>query len=274
MRLKNKVVLVTGASGGIGRAIVNSLAEQEACLIITGRNQKALDEITQSVLGKGGICQSVAADLTTTEGLLAVERAVKKSTNTETGGQLDVLINNAGVSEFDAFDGNNGMSIESMMQINLVSPMRLTQQILPYLKTSDRGLIVNMGSTFGSIGYPGFTSYCASKFGLRGFSESLSRELADTTVGVLYFAPRATQTAINSQQVMEMNVALGVKSDSPEWVAGQVINAIQKEHRRVYLGWPEKLFVRINALLPGVVASSIIKQLPIIRHYLKRRQSA
>ena len=70
---------------------------------------------------------------------------------------------------------------------------------------------------------------------------------------------------------MAMNDELGVKSDSPEWVAKQVINAVKKEQRRVYLGWPEKLFIRINALLPGLVAGSIIKQLPIIRHYLNLR---
>jgi len=92
--------------------------------------------------------------------------------------------------------------------------------------------------------------------------------LADTNVDVCYIAPRATQTAINSQQVMDMNDALGVKSDSAVWVAEHVVRTVQKDRRQVYLGWPEKFFVRMNALFPGIVANSIIKQLPIIRRYL------
>ena len=262
MQLNGKRVLLTGASGGIGEAIVNALAEQGALLVITGRNQQKLVQIAHVVREMGGVCDVVVADLGTAEGIFDVQQAA------HTLGRIDLLINNAGISEFEAFDIQSDDAIERLLHINLISPMKLTKRLLPYLKAAERGLIVNIGSTFGSIGYPGFTAYCASKFGLRGFNEALSRELADTNVDVCYIAPRATQTAINSQQVMDMNDELGVKSDSAAWVAEQVVRTLQKDRRRVYLGWPEKFFVRMNALFPGVVANSIIRQLPIIRCYL------
>lgn len=262
MQLKGKRVVLTGASGGIGEAIVGALAEQGAHLVITGRNHQKLVQIAHSVREMGGVCDVVVADLGTSEGIFEVQQSAHIL------GHVDLLINNAGISEFEAFDVQSDDAIERLLHINLISPMKLTKQLLPYLKAAERGLIVNIGSTFGSIGYPGFSSYCASKFGLRGFNEALSRELADTNVDVCYIAPRATQTAINSQQVVAMNDALGVKMDSAAWVAEHVVRTVQKNRRRVYLGWPEKFFVRMNALFPGVVANSIIKQLPIIRRYL------
>jgi len=132
-----------------------------------------------------------------------------------------------------------------------------------------QGQIVNIGSIFGSIGYPGSTVYCASKFGIRGFSEALNRELMDTNVKVRYFAPRATKTAINNEQVVAMNNALGTKMDSADYVANEFVAFLQSANLRQYLGWPEKLFVRVNSLIPNIVDKSIFKQLPIIKHFLK-----
>ena len=262
MQLNGKRVMLTGASGGIGEAMVSALAEKGAHLVITGRNQQKLMQIASAVKAAGGVCEVVVADLGTSEGIFDVQQVVHKL------GYIDLLINNAGISEFEAFDIQSDDVVDRLMHINLISPMKLTKRLLPYLEASGRGLVVNIGSAFGSIGYPGFASYCASKFGLRGFSEALSRELADTNIDVCYIAPRATKTAINSQQVMDMNDALGVRADSADWVAQQVVKTVQKNRRSVYLGWPEKLFVRVNALFPSVVAHSIIKQLPIIRRFL------
>ena len=134
-----------------------------------------------------------------------------------------------------------------------------------------RSLVVNLGSTFGSIGYPGFSAYCASKFALRGFSEALRRELADTEMKVLYIAPRATRTSMNSAQVVAMNDELNVAMDDPLEVADQVAQAIIREREELYLGWPEKLFVRLNSLLPRVVDQALRKQLPIIQRFARNK---
>ena len=107
-----------------------------------------------------------------------------------------------------------------------------------------------------------------SKFGLRGFSEALRRELADTPVQVVYVAPRATATAMNPAPVNELNRALGNAMDAPEAVAAQILQAMEKDERRRFLGWPEKLFVVINGILPKLVDKAMLKQLPVIRRFL------
>ena len=130
-----------------------------------------------------------------------------------------------------------------------------------------RGQIVNVGSIFGSIGFPCFASYSASKFALRGFSEALRRELAGTGVGVTYVAPRFTKTAFNRNVVARMANALKMNQDEPESVAASVIATIERNDRERYLGWPEKLFVRINSILPRLVDPSLIRQVDLMRPF-------
>ena len=154
----------------------------------------------------------------------------------------------------------------------MTATLQLTHLLLPLLREQPRALLVNLGSTFGSIGYPGFATYCASKFALRGFSEALRRELADTHIKVLYVAPRATRTAMNSVEVVAMNDALKVSMDDPQAVAAQIVQAIMAEREELYLGWPEKLFVRLNSLLPRLVDQALRKQLPVIKRFARADQ--
>jgi len=155
--------------------------------------------------------------------------------------------------------------------INLVVPIQLCQSLLPLLEAQPEAAIVNIGSTFGSIGHPGFSTYCATKFGLRGFTESLRRELADTSVKVFYIAPRATKTDMNSKAVVELNRELGNAMDEPAIVVNEVIRLLKTRRAGDYfLGWPEKLFVRINGLLPRVVDNAIGKQLAAIKRLARQ----
>jgi short-subunit dehydrogenase len=103
--------------------------------------------------------------------------------------EVNVLINNAGVSQFKLFEQASESDISDIITTNTIAPMQLTQALLPLLKQYDKAQIINMGSTYGSIGFPGYTAYCASKFALRGFSQTLSRELADSNIRVKYLAP-------------------------------------------------------------------------------------
>ena len=151
-----------------------------------------------------------------------------------------------------------------MLALNVGAPICLTKPLLPLLKQATSAMVVNVGSTYGSIGYPGYASYCATKFALRGFSEALRRELADTRVSVLYVAPRATRTSMNSPAAQALNDALKSNVDDPQTVAA-VIHAIAGDRRDLYLGWPERFFVRLNSLLPNLVDRGLRKQLPLIR---------
>lgn len=125
--------------------------------------------------------------------------------------------------------------------------------------------MVNLGSAFGSLGYPGFSLYCASKFGLRGFSEALARELADSKIRILHLAPRATATAMNDRRVDALNETLGNAVDPPEAVARALLRLLRGRRRRLALGRPEILFGLLNALTPGSVDAGIARQLPVIR---------
>jgi short-subunit dehydrogenase len=160
-----------------------------------------------------------------------------------------------------------GTQIEAAIAINTVAPMLLCRALLPQLVRQDEAHIVNVGSVFGSIGYPGFAVYSASKFAIRGFTEALRRELADTSIQVHYVAPRATGTALSTDRVRAMNAELKLAMDTPETVAAAIADALRRSRREVYLGTPERWFARLNAIVPGLIDRALRKQLPIIRRF-------
>ncbi|MEJ2308109.1 MAG: SDR family oxidoreductase [Gammaproteobacteria bacterium] len=254
MQLNNVRVLLTGAAGGIGSEIATLLAGRGARVALLDRNLDALNAfVGQSVQGDCFI--PIAVDL-----LNATERqqAVHAALN-ELGG-LDLLINNAGLMSFRPFAEEDPAVLERLMQLNTITPMLITRQLLPILIEQGSGRIVNIGSTFGSIGFAWFSAYSASKFALRGFSEALRRELDGTGVGLTYVAPRAVKTRLNSGAIYRMAEAVKMNMDEPEWVARRIVDAIEQDAGERYLGFPESLFTRINALLPGVVDGALRKQ--------------
>ena len=203
MELRGKTVLLTGARGGIGQAIALQLAAAGARLVLDARNTARLATLQAELVAKHPADHQIfSADLTKEQerqDLLAFVRGLQG---------IDLLINNAGISQFGLVAQQD---YATQLSTNLLMPMLLTQTLLPELQSKSAAMIVNVGSAFGSIGYPGFTGYSASKFGLRGFTEALKRELSDSAVQVLYFAPRATDTSINSDAVVAMNRELGIK---------------------------------------------------------------
>ncbi len=259
MELLKKRILLTGASGGIGREIAAVLAAAGAELILVGRRAEPLQALALSLPGNP---YWLDADIT-----VAGDRARLVALVRDLGG-LDMLINNAGGHHFAWLQDQSGKQIESQITLNLIAPIMLVHDLLPLMMASEQPVVLNIGSTFGSIGHAGFSAYCASKFGLRGFSEALSRELADTPVKVCYLAPRATRTDLNGPRVDALNQALGTGTDLPGVVADQVIRLLREPSRpRVFLGWPEKLFIVLNSLLPWLIDVAMRKQLPVVKRF-------
>lgn len=256
MRLSEARVVLTGASGGIGMAIAEALCSHGAEVLAVSRHQEPLLPLQMQY---PHLLHWVRADLTTHEGRQHVLMTAQAMEG------INLLINAAGVNHFAMLEHLPGREIDAMLNINLHAPILLTGLMLPMLRNAQRAMVVNVGSTFGSIGYAGYATYCASKFALRGFSEALRRELADTRVGVLYVAPRATRTTMNSPAARALNTALKSNEDDPQTVAAAVVSAIVGNQRELYLGWPERFFVRLNGLLPTVVDRSLRKHLPLIR---------
>lgn len=259
MNWENQRCLLTGASGGIGHAIASALAAKGVSLILVGRNSMKLHALAESLPGAHDV---ICADLSEVNERMALVTKVA-----ELGG-LTMLVNNAGVSHLSMLEDTNSVTIESVIETNLIAPMLLTQALLPLLKQDKPTQIVNIGSAFGSIGFAGQSAYCASKFGLRGFTESLMRELADSNIRVSYLAPRATATAINNDVANAMNEALGNQVDMPSVVAQHFIELLEGNKSRAFIGFPERLFVKINGVFPSLVDKALLKKLPIIKRFI------
>lgn len=259
--LNSKIIVLTGAAGGIGRAVAELLNTLNATLVLTDIDAGRLDELNRHL---GSRHYTVAADLSHAEGRRTLLECCYDMMEAP-----QILINIAGINQFSQLTDFSDEQLSSLMNINLTSQIALCRDFLPLFSRQPHASIINVGSILGSIGMPGYSVYCASKFGLRGFTEALRREMMDTSIAVRYFAPRATQTALNDSRVNEMNRALGNAMDSPGQVAVELVDFLIKHHNCGYLGWPEKLFVRINNLCPALVDKSFKKQLPVIKRYLR-----
>ncbi|MFT4826588.1 MAG: short-subunit dehydrogenase [Halioglobus sp.] len=256
MDLENKIVLLTGATGGIGAAVAQQFAKAGARLILVSRSEDKLNALSAELAGQGHV--TVAADITTPAGRKQIVEACQNG--------LDVLVNNAGVNHFGMLDEQSEEQLISMFEVNMLAPILLTRALLEQLRKCDSA-IINIGSGYGSIGCAGYCGYSATKFGLRGFTEALRRELDDSSVSVGYLAPRATATGMNSEEVVAMNSQLGNRMDDAEWVAKQLMILLSQRDGARFLGWPERFFIKLNCLFPGVVDKALGRQLPIIRRY-------
>lgn len=261
MKFENMRVLLTGASGGIGRQLAHDLARRGASLLLVGRDQDRLATIAREIEGQGTRVRYVAADLATPEGLDSVESAARSTL----GCGINVLVNNAGVNDFGQFHTQKPERVAQAIQTNLLAPMLLTQRLWPLLLSQPESCLVNVGSILGSIGLPGQAAYSASKFGLHGFTEALRREVSGTSVRVLYVAPRATDTAMNDAGLRAFNEQTGTRVDSPATVSRRIIAALQRHKSECFIGWPERLFVKLNALLPGMVDRAMRKPARLAR---------
>ncbi len=262
MTLKDRIILLTGASGGIGQAIALRLASQGARLMLVGRAVDRL-QATRAMLPPTLLPHLIVpADIAT-----AIGRARIGAELDALGRPLDVLINGAGISRFSLLPDMTPAEIDALVATNITAPILLTQLVLSRLHRK-HGRIINIGSSFGGIGYPGFSTYCASKFALRGFTEALRRELGDGAIQIACLAPRATRTALNSSAVVALNTALGNAVDPPERVAASVEQMLRAHRMRDRaIGWPERLFLRINAVFPALIDGALRKQLAAIKRH-------
>lgn len=267
MKLDKAGILITGAAGGIGSCTARRFGAAGARLLLTDFRPEPLEALVRELESSGVSVRSVAADLGRAEDR---ERLVEAASDLA----VDCLVNVAGINPFGMFEEQSPRQVEQALAVNALAPIQLCHAMLPILQQRDEAHIVNVGSVFGSLGYPGFTVYSASKFAIRGFTEALRRELADTPVRIHYVAPRATRTALSTDRVCAMNEELKVAMDPPELVARAIEEALSRSRREVYLGRPERLFGLLNSVLPGLIDRALRKQLPVVRRYASRAPDA
>jgi len=235
----NKTVLITGAGGGFGRHMVRQFRAAGAQLILADVNDSALKHAIDDA--GDDLVASVVADLATEEGCGGVAE-----TCTSHNVAPDILVNNAGVGVAGRLDHVPRDRWESLMQLNLLAPMRLCNLFLPGMIERGNGHIVNISSIAGWAGTHGLTSYCASKFGLRGFGESLAADLEGTGVGVTNVYPCFSRTPIldSPQHGYEVRRAVPAHLISePSDVVKRIIEGVRRDRLHVF---PDKHARRIH----------------------------
>lgn len=254
MKLDEASVVLTGASGGIGAATARALVDAGAHVLLVARDRTRLAALAQRLATdmRDGQVAALAVDIGTVEGRAQLREIAAAR-------QANVLINNAGIPCFGALEAIDDTKLAEVVTTNLVAPIALTRALLPQLRRQRRAIVLNIGSTLGRLGLPGFSVYAATKFGMRGFSESLRRELAGSGVDVLYLAPRATRTRFNDARVDAYNRATGTREDEPATVAHAVLRALERHTPERQLGFPESLAVRLNALVPRWLDGAFVK---------------
>ncbi|RSK29764.1 SDR family oxidoreductase [Hymenobacter metallilatus] len=256
--MKDKVVLITGGTSGIGRATALEFGRAGARVVITGRDEARLQETAHELARLGVQHRTVRADV----GVEAdSERAVRETI--AAFGRLDVLINNAGISMRALFRDASLDVIRQLMQTNFFGTVYTTKFALPYL-TQSKGSIVGISSIAGYRGLPGRTGYSASKFAMHGFLEALRTELLPQGVHVLLACPGFTASNIR-------NVALAAdgsqQGESPrneqqmmssEAVAQHLLEAVRQRRRDLVLTRQGKLTVFLNKWLPGLADTLVL----------------
>ena len=267
MNLNGKKIILTGAAGGIGQPLAFALSKKGARLALVDRDRIRVENLCQKINQLGGFAVPIVTDFQPSETVPNPTQRVV-DTSIEFLGGIDILINSAGILDFTFLQDQDFARISQMMHINAVVPIQLTQALLPKLLAQNGGQIVNIGSIFGSIGFPHYATYSASKFAVHGFSQALRRELLDTDIMVTYIAPRAIKTPMNDEAASKMLSATKTAMDEPRVVVEEIIKAIEAEKQEHFIGQPESFFAWLNGFLPGIVSMGLKKPTRIARKFI------
>jgi short-subunit dehydrogenase len=226
-----KVAYLFGATGGLGQSLHKKLVEAGMQVILHDR------------IKDGDLCLDAPK---------ICERLIVLNP--------DIVIFSAGINQFDWTENQNSVKI---LDVNLKSPIQITQALLPFFKGKNKGHFVYVTSMIGFIPMPFNSVYAASKSGLIAFSESLRRELYGTNIRVSMVAPRAIKTSMNTGIQGLFNQKTAVTMDDPNWVAEKIVAMIVSEQARLKLGWPERFFSFLQAMLPQLIDRALAAQVKI-----------
>ena len=258
MDISSKIIVITGASSGIGAATARELAAHGAVLVLAARRADELAQLQAEIEQRGQSALSVPTDVTQRA---EINRLVQATLDRY--GRIDVLINNAGVSPGKTIDELTDAELQRVFDVNLLAPARLVSAVAPHMRRQGGGLIVNIGSVAGEIATN--SVYAATKFGLRGLNDALRRELRRDNIELVLIAPGFIRTA--------MTMGNKIPMPGPEVVAQAIASAIRQPRRKIVVPWIYKLVILISKLLPGladVVLGSTVYQ----RRYRQRKQIA
>jgi 3-oxoacyl-[acyl-carrier protein] reductase len=222
MELKERVVFITGAGRGIGRALAHAFAAEGANVALQGRTKKNLEKV-QKELKPLGVKTIVLAGDVSDEG--TVSRCVAAAE--QQLGPIDVLVNNAGIFASGPVEKIDALVFDRVVAVNLRGPFLASRAVLPGMKSRRRGHIVNIASTAGRRGFPGGAAYCASKFGLAGLTEAMRYDVRSFDVRVTGVFPSTVATDL-ARDISGFNAA---KAIQPEDVARAIVSIVKMDDR-------------------------------------------
>ena len=250
--MKNKVVIITGGSSGIGRALAIAFGKAGCKIVVTGRDQSRLNEVAAELRNLNVDCLPVPGDVSREAD---VKQMIELTVNKYQ--RIDILINNAGISMRALFEDLDLNVIRKVMDINFWGTVYATKYALPYILES-KGSIIGISSVAGYRGLPGRTGYSASKFAMHGFLEALRTELLPKQVHVLLACPGFTASNIRNTALAADGSTQGEsprdegKMMTAEEVANRILQATIHRKRDLVLTFQGKLTVFLNKWLPGI----------------------
>ena len=247
MNLADRVVLITGASKGIGEALARAYAAEGARVVLAARSADLLLKVAASL--PPGRAMPVRADITDRLQIIdLVDRAIQRF------GHIDILVNNAGVGMFSTLSDMDAVHFQQLFALNVYAPVYLVQAVLPLMKYRREGQIVNIASVVGHVALPGMGAYSASKFALRAFTDTLRLELKPFGIHVMgvypgrirtLFSKNAFKSAAPSPQFQSQRRGI-----SAERCARAIVKGSLKDRREVVVPWPMHAFIGFYRWFP------------------------
>ena len=257
MELSRRLVIVTGASRGIGRALAIELAKSGCGLLLTALEKDELMALANELRSKFSMpVEAMVCDLSDLE---SRKNLINWILNWKK--PPDILINNAGLGYFSRFEESGWKSIEKTITLNIFALIHLTYELIPVLKKRPSAKIVNISSGMARLPYPGLAVYGATKGFVSSFSESLASELAGTSISVLCFHPGFTMTSFIGSAGMDMSKIPQILIHTPEEIATQIIEAIKKDKPWAYSDIVTRFSAGLGTILPSRLKTSIFKNL-------------
>lgn len=250
-KLKDQVLVITGASSGIGKALAYELAAAGCKLVLTARREHLLEAIVADLKSKFQIeALAIPCDVARREEAEAMIEMVLDRFQ-----QIDILINNAGVADYVYFSQDDPDAMRRVMDINYWGALYCIHKALPAMSARQQGLIVNVSSVAGKLAQPGIANYSASKYALNGLSQALRIELASQGIRVLVVCPTSTKTDIVATSHNHSGVKFNPEDFfgmSAERVARETVAAICEQKREHVFGLAERIGLGIYHYLPGI----------------------
>jgi short-subunit dehydrogenase len=260
MKLKDKIIVITGASSGIGKSLATECAKRGANVVLAARQYVTLCEITQQLESRYHVkALAIQCDVTVEEDCAQL---IKQTLTTF--GHIDVLINNAGISMRALFKDVDLKVLKSLMDVNFWGTVYCTKYALPEI-TKTKGSIVGVSSIAGYKGLPGRAGYSASKFAMNGFLDALRVENLKTGVHILTACPGFTasnirNTALNKEGVSQKESTLEEnKMMTSDEVAAIIVDGIENRSRTLIMTFQGKLTVLFSKLLPAFLDGMVYK---------------